>query len=60
MNKKIIIIEGVINVIYIRTNNNLTDPLTIDLSRDLVKDTSNGMGLKHFFVRVTNDGSPTK
>ena len=56
---KQLIINGVINVIYVRTNKNLVDPLTKGLLRDLVKDTSSGIGLKHFFVRVTSDGNLT-
>lgn len=46
---KQLITYGVINIIYVRTNKNLADPLTKGLSRDLVKDTSSGMGLKPFF-----------
>ena len=56
---KQLIIDDVINVIYVRTNKNLVDPLTKGLLRDLVKDTCSGKWLKPFFVRVTNDGNPT-
>lgn len=48
---KQLITDGVINVVYVRSNKNLADPLTKGLSRDLVKDTSNGMGLKLFFEK---------
>ena len=54
-----LITDGVINVVYVRTNKNLADPLTKGLARDLVKDTSSGMGLKPFFERITGDGNPT-
>ncbi|KAH9722428.1 hypothetical protein KPL70_006731 [Citrus sinensis] len=40
---KQLIADGVINIVYVRTNKNLADPLTKGLSRDLVKDTSYGM-----------------
>ncbi|KAH9717746.1 hypothetical protein KPL71_021946 [Citrus sinensis] len=56
---KQLIADGVINIVYVRTNKNLTDPLTKALSRDLVKDTSFGMGLKPLHNKVTNDGNPT-
>ena len=47
------ITNGVINIVYVRINKNLADPLTKGLLRDLVKETSNGMRLKPFFERVT-------
>jgi len=56
---KQLIANGVINIVYVRTNKNLADPLTKGLSRDLVKDTSFGMGLKPLHNKVTNDGNPT-
>ncbi|KAH9672197.1 hypothetical protein KPL70_017637 [Citrus sinensis] len=56
---KQLIADGVINIVYVRTNKNLADPLTKGLSRDLVKDTSYGMGLKPLYNKVTNDGNPT-
>lgn len=43
-----LITDGVINIIYVRSNSNLADPLTKGLSRDLVRSTSSGMGLKPF------------
>ena len=48
---KQLITYGIINIVYVRSNKNLADPLTKGLSRDLVKDTSNGMGLKPFFEK---------
>ncbi|KAH9659333.1 hypothetical protein KPL70_023823 [Citrus sinensis] len=56
---KQLIADGVINIVYVRTNKSLADPLTKGLSRDLVKDTSFGMRLKPFINKATNDGNPT-
>ena len=56
---KQLITDGVINIVYVRSNKNLADPLTKGLSRDLVKDTSSGMGLKPLFEKITCDGNPT-
>ena len=56
---KQLITDGVINVFYVRTNKNLADPLTKGLSRDLVKETSSGMGLKPFFEKFIGDGNLT-
>ena len=56
---KQLIADGVINIVYVRTNKNLADPLTKGLTRDLVKDTSFGMGLKPLNNKVTNDDNPT-
>ena len=56
---KQLIIDGVINIVYVRTNRNLADPLTKSISRDLVKDTSFGMRLKSFLDKVINNGNPT-
>ncbi|KAH9725877.1 hypothetical protein KPL70_008036 [Citrus sinensis] len=56
---KQLIADGVINIIYVRTNKNLADPLTKGFTRDLVKDTSFGMRLKHLNNKVTNNGNPT-
>lgn len=38
--------DGIISLTYIRTSYNLADPFTKPLARDLVKNTSRGMGLK--------------
>ena len=45
---KQLITDGVISIVYVRSNKNLADPLTKGLAKDLVKDTSSGMGLKPF------------
>ena len=52
--------EGIIGVVYVRTNKNLVDPSTKSLLRDLVKKTSSAMGLKPFFERDTDDGVITQ
>ena len=41
--------SGTISIVYVRSNNNLADPLTKVVSWDLVGVTSIGMGLKPFF-----------
>lgn len=38
--------NGVITILYVRSSNNLADPLTKGLSKELVKSTSIGMGLR--------------
>ena len=40
---------GTISIVYVRSNNNLVDPFTKALPRDLLKVTSIGMRLKLFF-----------
>ena len=40
---------GTISIVYVRSNNNLTDPFTKAMSRDMVGVTSIGMRLKPFF-----------
>ena len=49
---------GIITMVYVRSCNNLADPFTKALSRDMVKSTSNGMWFKPF-VRITGSGNPT-
>ena len=41
--------SGTISIVYIKSNNNLADPLTKAVSRDMVGVTAIGMGLKPFF-----------
>ena len=41
--------SGTISIVYIRSNNNLVDPLIKVVSQDMVGVTSIGMGLKPFF-----------
>ena len=40
---------GTISIVYVRSNNNLTDPFTKAMSRDMVGVTSIGMRLKPFY-----------
>jgi hypothetical protein len=48
---KQLIINGIITIVYVWSSKNLADPFTKGLSRDLVKSTSSGMGLKPFFKK---------
>lgn len=41
-----IINDGIITIVYIRSSNNLADPFTKALTREMVRSTSVGMGLK--------------
>ena len=43
-----LISEGIITIVYVRSCKNLADPFTKVLSRDLIRSTSAGMGLKPF------------
>jgi hypothetical protein len=43
---KDLISNGVISIVYVRTEKNLADPLTKGLTNDMVLKTSLGMGLK--------------
>ena len=43
-----LISEGIITIVYVRSCKNLADPFTKALSRDLIRSTSVGMGLKPF------------
>jgi len=43
-----LILEGIITIVYMRSGNNLMDPFTKALLREMVKSTSSGMGLKPF------------
>ena len=42
------IVDGIITIVLVRSSKNLVDPFIKGLSRDLVKSTSRGMGLKPF------------
>ena len=42
-----LISSGIITVVYVRSKNNLADPLTKGLSRDMISSTTSAMGLKH-------------
>ena len=50
--------DGIISLLFVRTNINITDPFTKPLTRDLVKKTSLGMGLK-LNNKSINNGNPT-
>uniref|UniRef100_A0A2N9H138 Reverse transcriptase Ty1/copia-type domain-containing protein n=1 Tax=Fagus sylvatica TaxID=28930 RepID=A0A2N9H138_FAGSY len=43
-----LIVDRIITIVFVRSSKNLADPFTKGLSRDLVKSTSSGMGLKPF------------
>ena len=43
-----LISDGIISIIYVKSCNNLADPFTKALPRDVVKKTSAGLGLKPF------------
>lgn len=43
-----LIYDGIITIIYVRSCNNLADPFTKGLPRDLIRSTSIGMGLRPF------------
>ncbi len=42
-----LIVDGIVTILYVWMCNNLADPFTKGLSRDLVNRTSRRMGLKH-------------
>jgi hypothetical protein len=48
---KRLVIYDIITIVYVRSSKNLADPFSKGLSRDLVKSTSSGMGLKPFFKK---------
>ena len=43
-----LISDGIITVVYVKSGNNLADPLTKGLSRDMIKSTTSAMGLRPF------------
>jgi hypothetical protein len=43
-----LIVDGIITIVFVRLSKNLANPFTKGLSKDLVKSTSSGMGLKPF------------
>ena len=53
----LLIKDGVITVNYVHTNENLIDPLTKGLARDLVLRTSRGMELKPISTITSNEAS---
>jgi hypothetical protein len=54
-----LILDGIITIVYVRSNSNLADLFTKGLSRELVRITSIGMELKLFKKRITINGNPT-
>lgn len=55
---KQLIHDGIVNVIYVKSSNNLADPLTERLLRKLTTSTSSEMGLKPF-IKTTDGWNPT-
>jgi hypothetical protein len=53
-----LITNGVITIVYVKSVNNLADPLTKRLFRDMVWKTTNGMGLKPV-IKDTSNRNPT-
>ena len=51
--------DGIIAISYVKSSNNLADPFTKPLTREVVRTTSRGMGLKLFSKDFTSDGNPT-
>ena len=49
--------DGVITVDFVQSNENLDDPLTKGLARDLVLKTSRGMRLKPISMITSNETS---
>jgi len=53
-----LITNGVITIVYVKSVNNLADPLTKGLSIDMVRKTTNGMELKPV-IKDTDNRNPT-
>jgi len=51
-------INGVITIVYVKSVNTLANPLTKGLSRDMVRKTTNEMGLKPV-IKDTSNRNPT-
>lgn len=51
--------DDIIAISYVKSSNNLADPFTKPLPREVVKVTSRGMRLKFFNQSSTSDGNPT-
>ena len=54
-----LISTGVISVDYVKSKDNIADPLTKGLNRELVEKLSRGMGLKPIKMKSQYDGNPT-
>ena len=50
----------IVSIDYVKSNKNIMDPLTKDLSRELVYNSSRGMSLKPLNLKECNDGNHTK
>jgi hypothetical protein len=48
------ITNGVITIVYVKSMNNLADPLTKEPSRDMIQKTTNGMRLKPIIKDTSN------
>ena len=53
------IFKGAVRVDHVRIDKNLADPLTKELVREKVYNTSNKMRLMRLEKRVAHDGNPT-
>jgi hypothetical protein len=53
-----LITNRVITIVYVKSMNNLADPLTKRLSKDIVQKTTNGMRLK-LIIKDTSNRNPT-
>ena len=51
--------NGVISIDYVKSKDNLADPLTKGLTRDRVEISSRGMGLKPVKLITRHEGNPT-
>ena len=54
-----LISTGAISVDYVKSKDNIADPLPKGLNRELVKKSSRGMGLKPIKMKSQYDGNPT-
>ena len=54
-----LISTGVISVDYVKSKDNIADPLTKGLNRELVEKSSRGIGLKPIKMKSQYDGNPT-
>ena len=45
--------NGIVTIIYVKSKDNIPDPLTKGLNRELINKLSKGMGLKPMTLQVT-------
>ena len=50
---KQLLLNGIITINYVKLKDNIADPLTKGLNRELVNKSSKGMGLKPMTLQVT-------